>query len=355
LINLDADQVYQQTDPAGMAGIIERFPEQAEEAWRIGSEAHVPADYADVDNIVIQGMGGSAIGGDLLRALLLDELKIPAMIVREYDLPIFSSERTLFIASSYSGNTEETLSGYATAKMKGCKILTVSSGGRMSSLAAADGYPLITIPGGISPRAALGYSFFPLLAVLGRLGLIPDQTEGFRETLRTLRNGVIRLGRSMPSAGNPAKDLALWLHGRCPLIYAAGAWPGVVAMRWKGQMNENAKNIAFYNILPELNHNEIVGFEAPAALINEIRTVFLRTGDENDKVGKRMEVTADVITRAGGKTREVKAEGRSSLCRMFSLIQFGDFVSLYLAMLNGIDPTPVKVIEMLKGELAKLD
>ena len=355
MANLDETRTYLEIDPKGMGDLIEKFPAQVEEAWRIGREAQVPSDYAAVDNVIVQGMGGSAIGGDLLRALYTNELKVPAMVVRDYSIPRFAGPRTLFIASSYSGNTEETLAGYGEAKQRGCKILCMASGGGIASRAKADGFPLVAIPSlGIQPRAALGYSFFPLLAVLSRLGMIPDVAGDVAETLGILKAGVGRLGRTIPAAGNPAKSLAQWLHSHYPLIYAAGTWPGVVAMRWKGQFNENAKNLAFWNAFPELNHNETVGYEAPAELVKRVRVVVLRTGEESVRVAKRIEVTREIIGKAGADTREVTGEGRSALARMFSLIQQGDFTSYYLAILNGIDPTPVKAIDLLKGELAKL-
>lgn len=355
MLNLDEGQIYAQQDPQGMADLIERFPAQVEDAWRIGREAAVQLDVAGIQNIIIQGMGGSAIGGDLLRALFDKEFKIPVQIVRDYELPRYAGPRTLFVGSSYSGNTEETLAGYNQAKRNGCKILAIATGGLLAARAKADGNPFVTIPGGISPRAALGYSFFPLLAIFGRIGLLPDVSAEVREAIGVLQEGVAKLGRQVPASRNPAKSMAQFLQGQYPLIYAAGTWPGVVAMRWKGQFNENSKNLAFWNAFPELNHNEIVGYEAPSALIKEIRLVSLFTGLEGVRVAKRIQVTAQVIGRAGVQSREVHAEGNSPLARMFSLIQFGDFTSLYLAMLNGIDPTPVKMIDMLKGELAKLD
>lgn len=355
LADLDEGRLYAEIDPKGMGDLIEGFPAQVEEAWRIGAEARVPSDYAEVDQIVVQGMGGSAIGGDLLGAVYADRLKVPYAVVRDYGLPGYAGPRTLFVASSYSGNTEETLSGYAEAKRRGCKILAITSGGRLAEWARADGFPCVAIPAGFMPRAALAYSFFPLLGVLGRLGLFPGASPEVEETLAVMREGVNRLGRSVPAGRNPAKELARWFHGRYPLVYAAGAWPGIVAMRWKTQINENAKNLAFWNVLPELNHNETVGYEAPAELIREMRVLFLLTGDESPRLRKRIEVTRGIVARAGAETRELKAAGRSALSKMFSLIQYGDFVSLYLAVLNGVDPTPVKVIDLLKAELAKLD
>lgn len=354
MVNLDDGRLYQELDPQGMGKWIEAFPSQVEEAWGIGLAARVPQDYAEVDQIVVQGMGGSAVGGDLLGALYAAKLKVPYLVVRDYEVPGFAGPRTLFIASSYSGNTEETLSGYEQAKERGCKIMAVTSGGKLAEWARRDGFPWIAIPGGYMPRAALGYSFFPLLAALGRLGLLPDASFEVEEAIAVLKEGVGRLGRHVPEAANPAKELARWFHGAYPLIYAAGAWPGVVALRWKTQINENAKNLAFWNVLPELNHNETVGYEAPAELIRKIRVLFLLTGEESVRQAKRIEVTRGIIDRAGAATRTLTAAGRSSLAKMMSLIQYGDFVSLYLAVLNGVDPTPVKVIDLLKGELAKL-
>ena len=355
MASLDEIPVYAEIDPKGMGDLIEGFPGQIEEAWRIGAEARVPSDYAEVDQIVVQGMGGSAVGGDLLGALYSDRLKVPYAVVRDYGLPGYAGPRTLFVASSYSGNTEETLSGYAEAKRRGCKILAVTSGGRLAESARADGFPRLAIPAGFMPRAALAYSFFPLLGVLVRLGLFPDASREVEETIEAMREGVGRLGRAVPAARNPAKELAQWFHGHYPLVYAAGAWPGIVAMRWKTQINENAKNLAFWNVLPELNHNETVGYEAPPQLIREMRVLFLLSGEESPRLAKRLEVTREIVAQAGAGTRELKAAGRSALGRMFSLIQYGDFVSLYLAVLNGVDPTPVKVIDRLKAELAKLD
>ncbi|NLG83011.1 MAG: bifunctional phosphoglucose/phosphomannose isomerase [Firmicutes bacterium] len=355
MVNLDDGRLYEELDPQGMGARIEDFPAQVEEAWRIGLTARVPSDYAEVDQIVVQGMGGSAVGGDLLGALYAAKLKVPYLVVRDYALPGFAWPRTLFIASSYSGNTEETLSGYEQAKERGCKILAATSGGKLAAWAGRAGFPHIAIPAGYMPRAALGYSFFPLLAALGRLGLLPDASFEVEETVAVLKEGVGRLGRRVPTAENPAKEIARWFYGAYPLVYAAGSWPGVVAMRWKTQINENAKNLAFWNVLPELNHNETVGYEAPAELIGKIRVLFLLTGEEGPRQAKRIEVTRGIVDRAGAETRTLAATGRSPLARMMSLIQYGDFVSLYLAMLNGVDPTPVKVIDLLKGELAKLD
>jgi len=199
LVNLDDEKAYQQTDPDGMGDLIERFPAQVEKAWRIGREAEVPSAYAAIDNVVIQGMGGSAIGGDLLRALHAGDLKVPVVVVRDYALPGFAGPRILFIASSYSGNTEETLTGYAEAKRRGCKILAMASGGELAALATADKFPLIAIPSlRIQPRAALGYSFFPLLAVLCRLGLVPDASADVRETVGMLQSGVNASGGPGP-------------------------------------------------------------------------------------------------------------------------------------------------------------
>ncbi|MGE5530000.1 MAG: bifunctional phosphoglucose/phosphomannose isomerase [Patescibacteria group bacterium] len=355
MYGLDDEGIYTEHDPRGMRGLIEGFPRQAEDAWRIGRGVKLPGDYARAENLVIQGMGGSAIGGDLLCALYRDTMRFPAVIVRQYDLPAFAGPGTLFVASSYSGNTEETLAGYEEAKRRGCKILAMASGGLLAARAGADGFPLITIPGGLSPRAALGYSFFPLLAALGALGLVPDPERDFHEALAVLGEGAERYAHSVPAKRNPPKQLALLLRDRYPLIYAAGSWPGIVAMRWKGQLNENAKHLASYNVLPELNHNETVGFEHPAELVKRLGVVFLHSGDESAKLKKRIEATRAIVTRAGAESREVAAAGKSALARMFSLIQHGDFVSLYLAMLNRADPTPVQAIDWLKRELETIE
>lgn len=344
-------EVVKKYDPVGMLSLIENFPLQVQEAIEIGENADLGnLSVQDVKAIVFLGMGGSAIGGDLLRSVLINELKVPMLVNREYHLPAFVDENTLVIASSYSGNTEETISALGEAKSKNAKILCITTGGKIAAIAKENSYPLISIPGGISPRAALGYSFFPILVAFSRLGLITDKQTDSEETIILLREMKNELSLATP--GNSAQVLAEDLKGRIPLIYGTEGFRGVVASRWKGQINENSKHLAFWNAFSELNHNETVGWEHPE-LTEKIHLILLKD-NEDVRMRKRMEVTSDIIRPHVHGITEVRSRGKSDIARMFSLIYFGDFVSWYLAMLNQADPTPVKVIDHLKSELAKL-
>jgi glucose/mannose-6-phosphate isomerase len=338
-------------DPVGMGDWVTTLPEQCESAFKIGNDAPL-VQGRRFQQVVILGIGGSAIGGDLLRGYSEAEIKIPFTVNRNYDIPAFVGPETLVIASSYSGNTEETLNAYEQAKARGAQMMAISTGGELEARAQRDGVPFAKIPGGLSPRAALGYSFIPLMVILSRLGLISDKGAEFRDMVDLLKAERGRLGREVPAADNPAKQLAERLHGKLPLFYGAYPWSSVVAYRWKGQMNENGKNLAFTNAFPELNHNETVGWEHPDSLTREVEVVLLRDRGDLPKVQRRFEVTSEIMRPHASGISEVWSRGDSTLARMFSLIFFGDFVSYYLALLNGIDPTPVKVIDYPKGQLA---
>lgn len=350
---LDNLDFLAETDPVGMGKWVAGLPEQCEEAFRIGQEAPLPAAEG-IRQVVVVGIGGSAIGADLLRGYTDGELRVPFQVVRGYHLPAFVGPETLVVASSYSGNTEETLSCYAEARARGARMFAIASGGEVEQRAKADGLPFCRIPGGYSPRAALGYSFMPLLAVLSRLGLARDRAADLAEAVSVMKALREELRPETPAADNPAKALAERLYGKLPFFYGAAPWSSVVAYRWKGQLNENAKNLSHSNALPELNHNETVGWEFPASLTAQVEVVLLRDREDHPKVQKRFEVTSTIMRPYVSGITEVWSRGNSVLARLFSLIHYGDFTSWYLALLNGVDPAPVKVIDYLKGELAKV-
>ncbi|MGE5508831.1 MAG: bifunctional phosphoglucose/phosphomannose isomerase [Chitinophagales bacterium] len=350
---LDDLSFYAGADPTGMGKWITQLPEQCAEAYRIGEGAPLPK-LGTIRQVVVLGIGGSAIGGNLLQGYTEGEIKVPFLVNRTYHVPAFVGPETLVIASSYSGNTEETLSAYAEAKQRGATLMAIASGGELQRWAEADGVPFCRIPGGYSPRAALGYSFMPLLAIVSRLGFVRERPDDVAEAVSVLAGMRDELFPERPTGGNPAKQLAERLHGKLPFIYGAAPWSGVAAYRWKGQMNENAKHLAHSNAFPELNHNETVGWEAPESLTAQVEVVLLRDREDHPKVQKRFEVTSTIMRPHVSGITEVWSRGNSVLARLFSLIYMGDFTSYYLALLDGIDPTPVKVIDYLKGELAKV-
>ncbi|MFA5339224.1 MAG: bifunctional phosphoglucose/phosphomannose isomerase [Candidatus Omnitrophota bacterium] len=348
------DQV-KKIDKSGMLDLIVKFPEQCENAFSIGKDFFVPQSYigAGCKNIVFSGLGGSAIGADLLRSYLTDEIKIPIFVSRDYTLPRFVGKDTLFFACSYSGDTEETLSSYAEARQKGAKIIAITSGGKLEVLAKEDKVPVIYIPGGNPPRSALGYSFFSWLDVLHKFGFIDDKTGNVEEAIadmREFRDNVI--GPEVPSPKNIAKKIAKELSGKYVIIYGANKHIDSIVVRWRGQLAENAKTLASTHVFPELNHNETVGWEGPEKLLKDLAVVILRDESEHPRVAKRIEITKTMIGKET-KVIELRSKGRNLLSRMFNLINTGDFVSCYLAIQNGVDPTPVERIVNLKKELSK--
>jgi glucose/mannose-6-phosphate isomerase len=340
-------------DVSDMRERLLRFPEQIEEAIEIGQKSSPSLDLSKVSSIVITGLGGSAIVGDLLRSYLTDEVGIPIVVNRHYFLPQFVTGRSLVIVSSYSGNTEETIAAHRDALKRGAHVLCISSNGATEKIARQHKNALIKIPGGFPPRAALGYSFFPILVTLIRNGLIRGRRRDLHETVGLLKKKALLYSKPA-SASNDALSIARVLKGRLPVIYSTTEHLDSVNLRWRTQLAENAKVLAYGNVLPEMNHNELVGWKVLKKLMKEIAVVILRDASEHPRVRVRLDLTKKIVAKYSPHIIEVKSGGATLLARMFSLIYLGDWVSYYLAVLNGVDPTPVKVIDYLKSELAKV-
>jgi len=351
-INLDDTGIYQQNDPENMLERIKELPVQCRQAWQTAMDFDLPSDYSDIDKVVILGMGGSAIGGDLVRSLALAEAKIPVIVHRDYGLPAFVDECTLVIASSYSGNTEETLSGFEPSLQTGAKKLVMTTGGKLKELAEVNNLPVYKIEYKAQPRAALGFSFLPTLGVLQKLGFIKDKSADVTETVRVLEKLSTKLDEKSPLSSNPAKQLAQRLYGKLSVIYGAGIL-AEVAHRWKTQINENGKAWAFYEVFPELNHNATVGYPFPPEVVGRLHVMLLRSPLFNERVKLRYEVTCELLERVGVAYEYVDSVGESPLSQMMSTIMMGDFASYYLAILYRVDPSPVDVISYLKDQLSK--
>ena len=341
-------------DPENMYNRIFDLPEQMTDALKIGLAWKINKDdFSDVKNIVVIGMGGSAIGGDLARTYLSSSLLVPFQICRHYQLPEYVDDETLVIVSSYSGNTEETLAALNDALERKAMIAGISTGGMLKEVAELNEIPLAIIPAGLQPRAALGYSFVPLLVFLDKIGLAKNaakQVEIVADEVSQYREKYIE---DSPLDQNPAKKLAEQIHGRMPIIYSGPTLTDAVGIRWKGQICENSKNLAFANQFAEFNHNELVGWSPTVEKHKDsLLVIVLRDREDHEQVAKRMDIVKGLIEKLGIEVIEVHSEGSSSLSRMFGLIQLGDFVSYYLAVLNEMDPSPVKVIEELKNKLA---
>lgn len=356
---LDDLKKIRQIDPQDMLGAVESFERQCQLAYQMARAIKLPR-MKEIDNVVVLGMGGSAIGGELLRCYLADILNIPIIVLRGYEVPRWVGQRTLAIASSYSGTTEETLSAYRDARKRGARIVVQTQGGTLAKMAQKDGFAWVNITPPryfhgaplYQPRAALGYSFFPMLGIMEKVFPVPDQSTQVKEALSVIKKCMDAYRREVPLKSNVAKKLAVACFKQMPIIYAAQERMEVVAMRWRGQLNENAKILALSNVLPEMNHNEIVGWSGVQTFTNKYPVIFLQDKGDHRQVKRRFEVMAEIIRPLCSEIYSLNSDGRGLMARLFSLICLGDFVSVYLAVLNKVDPSPVPPIAYLKAQLA---
>lgn len=350
----DLDRIHA-VDSKDMYRAIFHFPAQLRQALTIGKEIDFNRSlYDGISNIVLCGMGGSAIGGDLARSLLSDSLLYPMQVCRNYSLPAYIGSDTLVIGASYSGNTEETLSAIEQALSRNCRLFALATGGKLLALARKHGFPTAQLPGGLKPRAALGYLFVPLILFFARLGLSQYGTDHILALADFLQDHGNSLKVETPISDNPAKSLAKRLYGSLPIIYSGPEITDAVGTRIKGQISENAKMLAFANQFPEFNHNELVGWKKIATYKDCLRVVFLRDREDNHRVTARIDIVKKMIKKEKVEIIELVSEGNDRLQRTFSLIQFGDYLSFYLAILNNVDPTPAAPIDYLKVELTKI-
>jgi glucose/mannose-6-phosphate isomerase len=335
-----------------MFSVIRDFPMQMEDALFIANN-FPPDDFNSdgISNIVVCGMGGSAVGGDLVRNLISNELSVPMVISRGYSIPGFADESTLVIISSYSGNTEETLSSYNEAVEKGCRIICVTTGGTAEEIARENGYPVLIIPKGFQPRAALAYSFIPILMILTKLNFTEDRTRDLKDTIKLLREKS-----SMYSNFNDIENLAIrvaeTIKGKIPVIYSSNDLE-TVNMRWRTQLEENAKITAYGNFYPEMTHNEIVGWSKINTLSGRFFVIMMKDSDDNSRVRARMDISEEMLKGYANGLVSLESDAETKLQRIFELVYLGDWVSYYLAIMNETDPTPIESISYLKSKLAE--
>lgn len=347
---LDSRPELAKRDRGGMLSILGRFDQQLSEALTVAGALSIPSGRP-VSKIILLGLGGSAIGGDLVRAYLGSDLGVPFIVSRGYSVPGWVDENTLAVVSSYSGNTEETLSAMESAVETGAFCVTMTSGGELERIARRDDLPLVPFPEGQPPRTALPFSFVGLLAVLEALGFVEGRLADVEASLEWVSGRMQVLGPDNPSHENPAKSLALQLYGRIPVVYGSQERLSLVARRWAAQFSENAKVLAYSSELPEMNHNEIVGWEHPADGLEWLVPVFLRDQDDHPRLQIRIEITGEILRGRVDPVLECWSSGETWLERLWALILLGDHASLYLALLNREDPAPVEVIESLKARL----
>ncbi|MFH1560566.1 MAG: bifunctional phosphoglucose/phosphomannose isomerase [Chloroflexota bacterium] len=350
---LDDPQTYESLDPTCFRERIGGLSQQCLRAWELGLKFSLPSDYGDVRNVVLAGVGGSSIGGELLGDLASMNGSPLVTVCRDYCLPPHLGPDSLVIASSYSGNTEETLSAFHDALQRGARVVAVTTGGQLEQMARREGMPVFQIDYVGEPRTALGYSFLVPLAILQNLKLIAPSDDAVQEAAEVLTSLDHRLKPQIPTQDNPAKELAIALRGKLIVIYGGGMLCGV-ARRWKGQFNENAKAWAFVELLPEAGHNAIAGFQWPRPVGRKVCGVLLSAWSLHPRMKLRYQVIEELLCKAGVECRTVDGVGKTTLAQMLSTVLFGDYTSYYLALLNGEDPSPVPPLDYLKDRLKEL-
>lgn len=347
---LDDPRALRAADPGGMLDAVACLPRHCREGYRSGLDAPGLPSADGATAIAFCGMGGSAVAGDVLRALYADRLPVPAIVVRSPELPEFCGPHTVVLVSSYSGSTAETLACFEEAVSRGCRVVAVTSGGELGRRAVELELGMVAVPTGFMPRAALGYLALGSLGALEAMGVIPPLAADLEEAARELEALLEEIGPGVPSSSNPAKALALGIGERVPVIWGAEGIGAVAAARWKTQCNENAKVPAFAAALPELDHNEVVGWSEGRGA--GFSLVALRHAGEHPEVAARFPLSLEIARSSGLETSEVWAQGRSALARLLTLVLFGDLVSVYLGIARGVDPTPIEAIARLKRALA---
>lgn len=328
-----------------MERLIAAFPANMQEAIAIGKRAAAGFRVRPVKQVLIAGLGGSGIGGKIVSQLVWDICEVPVQVVHDYRIPAWAGPDTLFVASTYSGNTEETLSALKEAMAAGAEVVCITSGGKLGAIAALEGLNVVEIPGGQPPRTSFGYNAMQQLFVLSAYGLIPDtidfaaQLDSAAALLRT-ESGAIR---------TMAAAVAKKINGTTPVIYA-DTWLEGAAIRLRQQINENAKTLCWHHVLPEMNHNELVAWAGGS---DAFSAIFLRTEEEHPGTARRMDLSKEIIGKYTSRLVEVWAQGNSRIERTYYLIHLGDWISFYMAVDKGADPMEIEVIDFFKSELAK--
>jgi glucose/mannose-6-phosphate isomerase len=350
-MNLDDPDRFSKLDTQNMLAEIDGLPDQLASAFELGLRLPLP-EVGDIQQMVISGMGGSAIGADLLASYMAPTSPAAVTVHRDYGLPAWArGSQVLVLASSHSGNTEETLDSFEAARRNGCSLFAICTGGELARRARESGVPFWTFEHNGQPRAGIGFSFGLLLALFSRLGLLQDQRESVASALKAMKDSQAHLRADIPAATNPAKRYAGQLLGRWVTVMGAGLL-APVARRIKGQINEVAKAGANFEYLPEADHNTLAGLINPEqVLMPHTMTFFLRAPSDHPRHRLRIDLTQKAFMREGLNTDFMDARGDTALANMWTLILFGDYVAYYLAMAYGMDPTPVEALEDFKAAL----
>lgn len=351
---LDDEQRLAAVDPSGMLQVVARAADHWHDGVARAREVdldHIP-HHSGLTGVVVCGMGGSGIAGDVAAATASAAGSTPVTVTKGFTLPARADAHTLVMLVSYSGNTEETLACFDQAHQRGAQMVGVATGGRLGEMAHAHGFPCVVPAAGMQPRAAFPYLAAAVLIVLERLGVLDDLTGDLVEIDAVLREQAVRCGPAEREASNPAKQIATALDGALPVVWGQDGVLAVAATRWKTQFNENAKVPAYAAAVPELGHNEVVGIGPGAPTASGLAIAALRPPNEDPRIGRRVEAALRLARERGARTVEAHVHGVSALAQLASAVQLGDLASVYAAVLRGVDPTPVEAIERLKSEVS---
>jgi glucose/mannose-6-phosphate isomerase len=351
---LDDAAALHRVDRSDMLGAAAALPAQVRDAWTISRSLAMPETHRDVDAVAVLGMGGSAIGGDLVRGIWGDRLRVPIEVVRGYELPAWVGPRTLVVASSHSGTTEETISTFGQAAARKAPSVVISTGGTLLEVARRAKLPLLAFPGGGQPRASVGYAITLLAGLLERSGLLALEDAEVEAAARGADARVTASAPDVPTADNDAKRLAWSIVDRLPVI-EAGGFLAPVARRWKTQLNENGKTSAAWEELPEATHNAVVGYSQPDTLRDHLLVLFLESDLDHARNQLRARLSRDLLDASGIAHEVVQCVGEGRFGQALDAIVRGDFASIYLAAVYGVDPTPVESIAQLKRAMTLAD
>jgi len=352
---LDDLEKIKSLDPENMLEIEENFYGQLSKAKDIGNAVDISKiRKGGFEGLAFLGMGGSGFAGDIIKSLVKYEISIPVEAVKGYKLPSYINKNWLVVAVSYSGGTEETVATATEALKRGCEVIFSTSGGKMELLAIENSKCIVKVPGGYQPRAASGYLFLPLYILLARIGLISLDMSIIEHSIAGLKIKAGLYNRNIASENNPAKKIAIEIGSNLPVIYGFEGLMAPVAFRWKCQINENSKCPAFWNEFPELNHNETVGWERLKEISKNFVLIVFKDKNQSKMINARIDTTVKIIKDNFNKIVEIEAEGSSDFERAMNMMYLGGISSVYLALLNNTNPTPVSKIDVLKAELAKI-
>ena len=345
--------MYKSLDKENMFNAIWEFPDNLSEANKLGQSIKLQQDYRSINSIVVAGMGGSAIGGDVVSVLEKECIDIPFFVCRGYSVPNWVNKNTLVICSSYSGNTEETLAALDDSMIKGAQVCGVTTGGSLAKKLKIENKDVVIIPSGLQPRAALAYSFVPMIKLLQKIGILDTKIDSWLPSvIESLLND--RELHSQDSKENPVFKLADQIHNKIPIIYSDNSTMNVAALRLKGQICENSKMLCYHNDLPELNHNEIVGWENNSILFDHLFLIWLCDKADHERVKHRIDITQTILNEKKVDQYVIKMTGNLFQVRFLNMIHYGDWLSYWCAIAHNTDPSPVTNIDRLKTELNKI-